>query len=716
MLDAFENRDQVYYDQAASKQVVGFLTNEIARLACNIIISNDFISGGGYADHPSHSRIPPPPQHPQPYCKQQPIYQQPQQPFYGQKDVFQAWPTSGNSDYQAQHKPGSIISDRYDTSQPDSSAPPPYSDEWNEADRLVLTEKLPPSSATRTFAGRLWRTTTTTRSIPSVIRPTSLSRMTAGSTFWPSTGSSVQQSSYSFSTSSIMATGHVKFATQYGQPTWMTHSHLMNQGEITPGITATEYELRRSNLMQSLPKGSIVILTSHRTRFMTNNILYVKVQQELTAAYPFHQQTDFYYLCGFNEPDSALVLEKNDSARGYRMTMFVAPKNANIEMWEGARTGLDAAKEIFGADEAIDSNLFRYRIVDITGRYESVYFDYPGPSMFLPMDIAKKLHHKPVVSSMLSRLIGLFKTYAKQQQSAFTFTSHPRLDPDSNMKTLLTDSDVISSSKSLSPLIQEMRVIKSEAEIKIMRQAGEISGKAFIETMKFTNPQRWENQIYAKFDYECRMRGSQMMAYVPVVAGGSNALTMHYVNNDQPLHDGDLLLMDAGGELNGYASDITRTWPTNGKFTQAQKDLYEIVLNANKECIKARKEQGLSLNQIHDVSMRLTKEGLSRLGIRPLAHDVDRRLYPHHVGHYLGMDVHDTGDISRSRPLREGMVITIEPGLYIPRDPAYPERYQGIGIRIEDNVMVGKTAPYVLSVTAPKEIVDIEYCCASGKE
>ncbi|KAF9348724.1 hypothetical protein BGX26_012879 [Mortierella sp. AD094] len=470
---------------------------------------------------------------------------------------------------------------------------------------------------------------------------------------------------------------------------------------VTPGISASEYEIRRSILMQGLPKGSIVISTSHRTRFMTNNIFY-----------PFHQHTDFYYLCGFNEPDSALVLEKNDSPRGYKMTMFVAPKNANIEMWEGARTGIDAAKEIFGADEAIDSNLFRYRIVDMASRYENVYFDYPTPSIFLPMDIAKKLHNKPDVKSLFSRLTGLFRNTNSKKPSAFAFTSHPYSNATTTTNgnsqkskhPLFTDSDAMSATKSLSPLIQEMRVIKSEAEIKLMRQSGEISGKAL------------EHQIYAKFDYECRMRGSQMMAYVPVVAGGSNALTMHYVNNDQPLQDGDLLLMDAGGELNGYASDITRTWPVNGKFTQAQKDLYEVVLHANKECIKlCTEEHGMTLNQIHDVSMRLTKEGLAKLGIKPLTNDVDRRLYPHHVGHYLGMDVHDTGDISRSRLLKEGMVITIEPGLYIPRDSAYPEKYQGIGIRIEDNVVIGKNVPHVLSVTAPKEVVDIEYCCASGK-
>ncbi|KAI8346437.1 peptidase M24, structural domain-containing protein [Mortierella sp. GBAus27b] len=562
--------------------------------------------------------------------------------------------------------------------------------------------------AMRTLAGGLWRPTATARTVPSVIRLTSASRIAVGSTLGRSIDIPTQHPSYSFfSTSRSVAAGHAKIAPQFGQPTWMTHPHLMKEGEITPGISATEYELRRSILMQGLPTGSIVILSSHRTRFMTNNIFY-----------PFHQQTDFYYLCGFNEPDSALVLEKNDSPRGYKMTMFVAPKDPKVEMWEGARTGLDAAKDIFGADEAFDSNLFRYRIVNMASRYENVYFDDPGPSMFMPMDIAKKLHSKPVDSSFFSRFAELFRTHAKQQSSAFTFNSHPH--PGSDMNTTInqsnamaTDPEVMSAS-SLSPLIQEMRVIKSESEIKIMRQAGEISGKAFIETMKFTNAQRSENQIYAKFDYECRMRGSQMMAYVPVVAGGSNALTMHYVNNDQPLNDGDLLLMDAGGELNGYASDITRTWPVNGKFTAAQKDLYEVVLNANKECIKlCTEEQGLSLNQIHDVSMRLTKEGLSRLGIKPLIHDVDRRLYPHHVGHYLGMDVHDTSDISRSRPLKEGMVITIEPGLYIPRDPAYPERYQGIGIRIEDNVVIGKTVPHVLSVTAPKEIVDIEYCCSS---
>ncbi|KAF9434834.1 hypothetical protein BGZ76_007344 [Entomortierella beljakovae] len=509
--------------------------------------------------------------------------------------------------------------------------------------------------ATRVLTGRLLRSTASNirqRAIQSEIRPSFAARIVAGSTYKNQLLSSTLQGQQTCSFSSSTASSkQIETAPQYGQPTWMTHSHVMKEGER------------------------------------------------------------------FNEPDSALVLEKNDSPRGYKMTMFVSPKNANIEMWEGARTGSDAAIEIFGADEAVDSNLFRYRIVDMASRYENVYFDYPTPAMFMPMDIAKKLHNKPDVKSLFTRLTGLFRT-SDTKGSGFVFNSQPYPKTNGNAKkskhSFFTDSDAMSTTKSLSPLIQEKRVIKSKAEIKVMRESGEISGKAFIETMKFTNPQRYEQQIYAKFDFECRMRGSQMMAYVPVVAGGSNALTMHYVNNDQPLKDGDLLLMDAGGELNGYASDITRTWPVNGKFTEAQKDLYGVVLHTNKECIKlCTEEHGMTLNQIHDVSMRLTKEGLAKLGIKASSHEVERKLYPHHVGHYLGLDVHDTGDISRSRLLKEGMVITIEPGLYIPRDSAYPEKYQGIGIRIEDNVVIGKTVPYVLSVTAPKEIVDIEYCCES---
>lgn len=175
------------------------------------------------------------------------------------------------------------------------------------------------------------------------------------------------------------------------------------------------------------------------------------------------------------------------------------------------------------------------------------------------------------------------------------------------------------------------------------------------------------------------------------------------------------MLVDCGGEYNGYASDITRTWPVNGKFSDPQKKLYQAVLNVNKACIKLCTEShNMSLHGIHDVSVKLMKQELDKIGFPVKSGDVERVLYPHHVGHYLGLDVHDCHDLDRSRRLKEGMVITIEPGLYVPYDNQFPEEYQGIGIRIEDNVCIGKEDPWILTVTAPKEVVDIEYCCSNA--
>ncbi|CAJ0756726.1 16020_t:CDS:10 [Entrophospora sp. SA101] len=332
--------------------------------------------------------------------------------------------------------------------------------------------------------------------------------------------SNLKSHSRCYHTSSVLTPVEPK---TYGQPTHETHPHIMKSGEVTPGISAAEYELRRALLIEKLPENR------------------------------------------FNEPDSAIVL-------GYKMTMFVPPKNKSIEMWDGPRTGLAV--------------------------------------------------------------------------------------------------------KPLSRLIQDLRLVKSDSEIKLMKKAG-LS----------------EHDLYAKIDFECRIRGAQFLAYVPVVACGINALTMHYVRNDMPLRDGELVLMDAGGEYYGYASDITRTWPVNGRFTQPQKELYEAVL---KLCTE---EQNISLNGIHEYSVKMMKEELSPLGFDLVEGDVDRVLYPHHVGHYLGLDVHDTHDIDRSKILRKGM-----PGIYVPRNKAYPEQYHGMGIRIEDNVLVGESDPIVLSSSAPKEI------------
>ncbi|CAI2187438.1 11644_t:CDS:10 [Funneliformis geosporum] len=465
----------------------------------------------------------------------------------------------------------------------------------------------------------------------------------------------------------------------YGQPTAETHPHLMKPGETTPGISAVEYELRRTKLMNKLPENSVAISLGYRTRYMSNKVLFV------------------YY--SFNEPDAAMVLEKNNSQRGYKMTMFVPPKNRSVEIWDGPRTGLLGAVYIFGADEAMESSRFNSKIKEIAKNYKDVYIDLPPRTNILSSEsISKSISRTHGIPSLYTLSCGfkcirdyldrLIRPHRLSVSNIFGFQVKP-----------------------LSRIVQELRIIKSDAEISLMKKGGQITGKAFIETMNFTKPGLSEHDLSAKVEFECRIRGAQYLAYVPVVAGGINALTMHYVRNDMPLRNGDLILMDAGGEYHGYASDVTRTWPINGKFSPPQRELYEAVLNVNRKCIKlCTEKQNISLNGVHEQSVQFMKEELSNLGFNLVEGDVDRVLYPHHVGHYLGLDVHDTHDLDRSRSLKSGMVLTIEPGIYIPPNNAYPKQYHSIGVRIEDDVLVGETDPYVLSSTAPKEIDDIEYC------
>jgi intermediate cleaving peptidase 55 len=457
-----------------------------------------------------------------------------------------------------------------------------------------------------------------------------------------------------FATSDRVPETHVR---SFGQPTPVTHPNIMKKGEVTPGLSANEFETRRSNLMKSLPDGSTVVSVGYSTRYMTNNIFY-----------PFHQNTDFWYLCGFNEPDAAMILEKDDSERGYKQTMFVQPKNASAELWDGPRTGVEGVKELFGADEAFDNTRFSSYFKKVLSSSKHIFMDSPG--------------------------------------------SMPSLISQENTKKLIETGLKLQTILPLSKTIQELRMIKSSSEIDIMKKSGMISSKAFIEAMKWTEPGTTEGQLWAKFDYETRVRGSTILAYVPVIAGGPNALSMHYVRNDMELKNGDLVLVDCGGEYNGYASDITRTWPVNGKFSDPQKELYQAVLNVNKACIKMCTESNsISLHGIHAHSVKLMKQELQNIGFNVNTWDLERILYPHHVGHYLGLDVHDLHDLDRSRKLKKNMVVTIEPGIYVPFNDKFPSKYQGIGIRIEDNVVVGKDDPYVLTATSPKEIVDIEFCC-----
>jgi intermediate cleaving peptidase 55 len=250
--------------------------------------------------------------------------------------------------------------------------------------------------------------------------------------------------------------------------------------------------------------------------------------------------------------------------------------------------------------------------------------------------------------------------------------------------------------------LNELRVIKSEAEINNMRKAGQHSGRAFTDAMRqnFTS----EKELDAFLDYWFKQDGCDGPAYVPVVAGGINANTIHYVSNDMTFKPDDLVLVDAGAEYGGYITDISRTWPISGKFTPAQKDLYNTLLAVQRSCVSlCRADSGLNLDKLHKIASEKLEEGLKQLGFN-MSNDAIDTLFPHHVGHYIGLDVHDSPGFSRSKAFETGMCVTVEPGVYVPDDERWPKWARGMGMRIEDSVCVDEEGPYVLSTEAVKEV------------
>ncbi|XP_069005687.1 xaa-Pro aminopeptidase 3 [Embiotoca jacksoni] len=454
-----------------------------------------------------------------------------------------------------------------------------------------------------------------------------------------------------------------------GQPSPFTHPHLIKHGEVTPGLSQTEYELRRHRLASLIeaqadrlgPSASssnhVVIVLSHPTRYMSNDI-----------PYPFHQNQDFLYLSGFWEPDSALVL--HGKGRPDQAILFVPRRDPGRELWDGPRSGKDGTAALTGIERV--HSIEELGVVLKSLRATSLWYDSSQPA-------------------------------------------HPRLHQAHVAPVLKTGPTPCS----LRPLVHSLRAVKSSAEVALMQEAGRISAQAFRRTMALSHEDVDEAVLFAKFDYENRIHGANFLAYPPVVAGGNRANTLHYINNNQIIKDGEMVLLDGGCEYFGYVSDITRTWPVNGRFSPAQAELYEAVLEVQHSCLSLC-SPGVSLDHIYSTMLALLGRQLKQLGIlKASTSDADvlkaaRRYCPHHVGHYLGMDVHDTPELSRSQPLQPGMAITIEPGLYISEDnDQAPKPFRGLGIRIEDDVVIrDKSGPLILSSDAPKTIADVEQACA----
>ncbi|KAF8211671.1 peptidase M24 [Mycena galopus ATCC 62051] len=459
-----------------------------------------------------------------------------------------------------------------------------------------------------------------------------------------------------------------------GQPLSQSHPHLVQSTDLTPGFSAQEYETRRRNLMESLPDSSIVVSVAGTIKYMSGQIFY-----------KFRQASDFWYLTGFDEPNSAVILEKTSTSRGYRMTLFCAGKDSAKEKWDGARTSFNEAATFFQADEARSIDNFSSHLRSVLSTTSNVFVDIP-PASRTPK--SSKFTTKSILNYLSPSVT-------------------PRTEYDSIVEAISN-----SRRKPLAPKIAPLRAIKSEAELHMMRQAADISGRAHAKTMRFARPGLSEGALAAHFEYLSALAGSQRPAYVPVVASGGNALIIHYTSNNHLLRDGEVLLIDAGCEYNGYASDITRAFPVSGTFTPPQRDLYAAVLSAQKALIGfCTEKSGLSMQQIHTSSCTLLREELKQIGIDVRANDLEQVLFPHYVSHPIGLDLHESSHFDRYARLKAGMVITIEPGIYVPPSASFPKHFHNIGVRIEDEVVIGKEQPTVLSVAAPKEIADVEGAC-----
>jgi intermediate cleaving peptidase 55 len=451
---------------------------------------------------------------------------------------------------------------------------------------------------------------------------------------------------------------------------------MLKPGELTPGITALEYFQRRITLAEEIPSRSVAIVVGSSVQFASGSVFY-----------DFQQNNDLFYLSGWNEPDSVIMIEKpNENLDDVIFHMVVPPKERHSEQWDGARTGLEGAKEIFNADEVSDTYRLGSYLDKVIARNDNVFIDLPEKTI-------KKASTQTSFNNFFS--IGGNSKYS---------TIHDVLDANGTGKNI----------KPLRHLIANRRAIKSPDELKVMRRIGQISGIAYNHA--YAKRFRTERTLKAFLEYKFISGGADKSAYIPVVAGGDNALCIHYTRNDDILYDDELILVDAAGSLGGYCADISRTWPVSGKFSEPQKELYQAVLNVQKACIEqCTVESGISLQDLHDLSMDYYKKELKNVtGFGSLSTFDVSKIYPHYIGHNLGLDVHDTPGFSRFDKLKQGQVITVEPGIYIPDDNSYPAAFRGIGIRIEDDIYVGKDTYINLTVEAAKEIVDIEHIAEHG--
>lgn len=430
-------------------------------------------------------------------------------------------------------------------------------------------------------------------------------------------------------------------------------------------MESKEFAARRNRLLRRLETNSIAIVPTSPVRLRNRDV-----------DYPFRPDSNFYYLTGFPEPEAVAVLLRDGGQSRY--ILFCRDRDPAAETWTGRRAGQDGARRHFGADEAYSINRLDEVLTDLLANRDRIYY---------PMGKQPEFD---------DRLINMVNAVRGKARAGVSAPGH------------VIDIDHI---------LHDMRLFKSAAEIKTMRQAARVSAAAHRRAMTVCRPGMMEYQVEAELLHEFNRHGCRSPAYPPIVGGGANACILHYVDNNAQLHDGDLLLIDAGAEHDYYAADITRTFPVNGRFSAAQRAVYDVVLEAQQAAI-AEVTPGNPWNAPHDAAVRVLTKGLVRLGLlkgntRKLIKDqAYQRFYMHRTGHWLGMDVHDVGDYKQDgqwRTLKPGMAMTVEPGLYIAagrKDVA--RKWWNTAVRIEDDVLVTRRGHDILSRDAPKDPDDIQ--------
>lgn len=392
--------------------------------------------------------------------------------------------------------------------------------------------------------------------------------------------------------------------------------------------------------------------------------------------YEYRQNSDFFYLTGFEEPESVLVLSPHQA--GKEATIYLRSRDRTQEIWTGRRLGVEAAPEMLSVDQAFPIDEFDRRLADHLTGVNTLYYAFGRDEAF-----DRRVHAAVAEARRRARRGGT--------------APEVFIEP--------------------STLLHEMRLYKDETEIAVMRRAAAIAKAGHEAGMRATRPGMHEYELETIIEHRYRSLGAQDVAYPSIVASGENACILHYNTNRDVLRDGDLVLVDSGCELDNYASDVTRTWPVNGRFSAEQRALYEIVLRAQEAAI-AQVRAGNPFDAYHRTALRVLAEGLIDIGL--LSGSVDSCIeskaldafYPHRTGHWIGLDVHDAGRYKNpddtSRILEPGMVLTVEPGLYVQPDSSADERFKGIGIRIEDDVLCTTGEPDILTIDIPKSIDELE--------